>query len=123
MPAIVSGNKTALLAAITDLEAKIAALGTSYAAAVAALHTAKVLDDGGRYFTVQNPAAPGNYTFGSGPGLRLDDILSDATLARMAADNMINQGLRSVFELGWAKQEGTGVADIVALATTLLTGR
>ncbi len=118
---LVSGNKTALLSAITTVQNDIAQLATDWTTLVNAQATARTLDDGTVYFGSQpNPTAAQGQS-------RLDDILSVSILAQMAACYAIAQGLRALLE-GYTRQEASsnpiasGAKTPNAVATSLLSG-
>lgn len=112
MGALVSGNKTAFLNALTTVENDIAQLGTDYATLVAALVTLGVTDDGTVYLGSAGTK-----------GLRLFDILSPSQLARLAAMCMVANNLRAVLDAyDDLARSNLGTTDIVTAATTILTG-
>jgi hypothetical protein len=115
MGAIVAGKKVTLQNAVTDLQNKIVALGTSWGTLVAAQNDLRTLDDGVVFFGVNPPPA--------GPGLRVDDILSVRILAAIATDSMLANGLREILRaFADRTQEGSGTADITVTVNNLLSG-
>ena len=111
MPQLNSSDKTALLAAVGDVQDKVAALATSWSDLLAAYDDARVFANG-----APSGVGQGSYLR---PGLRLDDILPLSQLQLLVRCRL--QAASGMDWLADGLSSSDAVSDIEARVTTILS--